>query len=163
LIETSSDVAVTLPKRRGDRPIASSMMPHKQLTQNSPVAMYKRLAERIFSLPDVEEKPSIISVPGARALWLKDGVGTGADGAFLLGREFAHLHPPEDGSLHIALPKRWCEEAIEKGWAEPHPAAQLGFAPQNIVMVYGPRDEEELEVVYNLVVVSYKFAKGLLV
>lgn len=42
-------------------------------------------------------------------------------------------------------------EAIEAGWAEPHPIARLGLIPDTIVMLYAPRDENELDVVAGLV------------
>jgi hypothetical protein len=49
--------------------------------------------------------------------------------------------------------------ALEAGWAEPHPLAG-GFTPSGTVMVYGPRNAEELEVVWNLVQQSHRFATG---
>jgi hypothetical protein len=33
----------------------------------------------------------------------------------MIGREFAHIHPVPDGSLHAALPPEVAEEAVEKG------------------------------------------------
>ena len=44
-------------------------------------------------MPGVEERPSAISVPGARAMGLSEGVPTGPREAFMIGREFAHIHP----------------------------------------------------------------------
>ncbi len=65
-----------------------------------------------------------------------------------------------DHSLHIALPPDLACAAIEASWAEPHPVARLGFIPETIVMVYAPRDTEELAVVERLLQVSYWFAGG---
>ncbi|MCU1281127.1 MAG: phospholipase, partial [bacterium] len=92
--------------RRGPRPRTTSSNPHTQLDQNAPRAVYDALAARIFALPDAEERASLVSVPGARALWLRDGVEPGARDTFMIEREFAHLHPARDGSLHLALPRR---------------------------------------------------------
>ena len=39
----------------------------------------------------------------------------------MIEREFAHLHPLPDGSIHAALSPELVEEAIEQGWAEQHP------------------------------------------
>lgn len=152
--------AFGLPLRDGSRPVTTSINPHRQLTQNAPLRMYKQLAERVFALPDVEERPSLVSVPGARALWLTNEPASVEPLAFMAEREFAHLHPPDDGSLHLTLPSRWRGEAVTKGWAEPHPAGMVAVMPSSDVMVYGPRDERELDVVYNLVLLSYQFAKG---
>ena len=102
----------------------------------------------------------MISVPGARALWLKEEVPAGPPEAFMTGREFAHIHPMPDGSLHACLPPERVREAIEAGWAEQHPVAMMGYIPDNTVMIYGPRDERDLKVVFELVVESYRYAGG---
>ena len=78
----------------------------------------------------------------------------------MVGREFAHLHPPPDQSLHITLPERRAREAIQAGWAEFHPLVEEGQLPPTVVMVYAPRDEAELTVVSGLVRESYQFARG---
>jgi len=122
--------------------------------------MVEELAQRVFALPGVEERPSAISVPGARALWLREDVPAGPREAFMIGREFAHIHPMPDGSLHAALPPEVAEEAINKGWAEQHPAARMGYIPPNVVMIYAPRDAQEMEVVAGLVVEAYRYASG---
>jgi hypothetical protein len=49
---------------------------------------------------------------------------------------------------------------VEKGWAEQHPVACMGYIPQNVVMIYAPRDTEEIEVVVGLVVEAYRYAGG---
>jgi hypothetical protein len=78
----------------------------------------------------------------------------------MIGREFAHIHPRPDGSLHAALPPELAEEAIEKGWAEQHPVARLGYISPNVVMIYAPRNAEEIEDVAGLVAESYRYAGG---
>ena len=146
-----------LPRRAGPKPKTTPTNPHTQLDQIAPVKMQQALAARIFAFDCVEEQPSPISVPGARALMLCTDCQAGPRDAFMMGREFAHLHPPYDGSLHAALPPDLAKEAIEMGWAEIHPiAAQMGT--HNIVMIFGPRDEDELETVYGLIRASRNYA-----
>ncbi len=58
------------------------------------------------------------------------------------------------------LPPPLADEAIAAGWAELHPVARLGLIPQTAVMIYAPRDHDELEVVERLVRASYDFARG---
>jgi hypothetical protein len=99
-------------------------------------------------------------VPGARALWLREDVAAGPPEAFVIEREFAHIHPMPDGSLHAALPQKVAQEAVEKGWAEQHPASRMGRMSQNVVMIYAPRDAEEIEVVAGLVEEAYRYAGG---
>lgn len=79
----------------------------------------------------------------------------------MVGHEFAHLHPPYDGSLHMMLPLDVAEEVVQKQWGEWHPVALRGLIPRNAVMVYGPRSPEELEVVWRLLQRSYHFARGI--
>lgn len=71
--------------------------------------------------------------------------------------EFAHQHPPYDGSLHVALPHALAAEAVGKGWATAHPLAGIRLA-RGMVLVYGPRDEGELETVAAIVETSYHYA-----
>ena len=149
-----------LAERRGPRPRTTTTNPHVQLEQNAPPEQWSELARRAFELADVEERPSLVSVPGARALWLREGIPAGPREAFMAGREFAHIHPLPEGSLHLALPPDLAREAIDKGWAEQHPVARLGHIPSTIVMVYGPRDAEELQTVLTLVKKSYEYARA---
>lgn len=149
----------TLIERRGPRPRTTTTNPHMQLEQNAPAALWAELGRRAFALPEVEERPSLVSVAGARALWLRDGLPSGPREAFMVGREFAHIHPLPEGSMHMALPPDLAREAIDRGWAEQHPVARMGHIPENIVMVYGPRDAEELEIAWKLLQASCVFAQ----
>ena len=149
-----------LPRRQGPRPATTPTNPHTQLDQQPGDSRQRqRLATALFGLPGVIERPSRISVPGARALWLEEGAA-GPPEAFMVGVEFAHLHPGRDQSLHAMLPPELVDEAVETGWAEVHPVARRGLIPPNAVMLYAPRDDEEREVVEDLVRASHAFARG---
>jgi hypothetical protein len=149
-----------LPPRAGSRPRTTPSNPHTQLDQQpADPALIAELARRAFALPGVEEQPSRISVPGARALVLADDEPAGPPDAFLIGREFAHLHPSPDHSLHAMLPLDVAEAAIEAGWAEGHPVARMGLIPRTAVMLYAPRDEAELDVIESLVRASHGYAR----
>ena len=78
----------------------------------------------------------------------------------MTGREFAHIHSILDGSLHAALSTEVAQEAICKSWAEQHPVARMGYIPQNVVMIYAPRDAQEIEIVARLVDEAYRYASG---
>jgi hypothetical protein len=152
---------MALPARSGPRPRTTPTNPHTQLDQQpTDPAIPQHLAARAFALPNVEERPSAISVPGARAVWLREGVPAGPREAFLIGREFAHLHPAPDHSLHLTLPPAWAEHVLAQGWGELHPVARMGLIPATTVMVYAPRDAEELEIVTRILHVSHHFAGG---
>ena len=149
-----------LPERTGYRPSTTPTNPHTQLDQNPQELVVRKLARRVFALPDVEERPSAISVPGVRALWLRNEVPAGPQEAFMIGRKFAHIHPLPDGSIHAALPPELAEEARQKGWAEQHPVARMGYISPNVVMIYAPRHAGEIEIVAGLVAESYRYAGG---
>lgn len=155
-----TDTPLSLPVRHGTSPATTATNPHKQLEQTPSRELYDELAERMYSVPDAHEEPSKISVPGARALILDDDIEAGPGEAFIIDREFCHLHPPDDGSLHMALPQAVAEQARAQGWAELHPVAKRGMIPETVVMVYAPRDTEELAVVERLIQVSHRFAGG---
>ena len=110
------------------------------------------------SLPGVRAGRSGISLPQTRALHLDPRLARGPREAFMAGTEFAHLHGDGSGSLHLALAPARAADAIGKGWAEQHPAVAMGIAPATLVMVYGPRDDSELAVVWQLLEESYAYA-----
>jgi hypothetical protein len=154
-------VPLELPQRGGSRPRTTPTNPHTQLDQQpADPRLADELAERVFALPGVLEEPSRISVPGARALVLAPGEPAGPPEAFLVGREFAHLHPSPDHSAHAMLPPEVVREAVDAGWAEPHPVVRMGLIPETAVMLYAPRDDEEVAVIEALIRGSREFAGG---
>lgn len=128
-------------------------IPHSQISQNAPLEWQEALFERIRALPGVSVGKSLVSVPGARAFHLDEAFARGPKDAFQRGREFAHIHPAHDGSLHVALPGEVYDAVLESGWGEPHPIS-------GTMMVFGPRDAEELEIVFRVVKASCDYARG---
>ena len=151
---------IDLPPRAGAKPQTTSTNPHQQQSQNPPPEVYDLLLSKAFEFPHVERRPSAISVPGAQALWLAEEVAGARPKAFLIGREFAHVHPPYDGSMHMMLPLEAVDEVLAKGWGEPHPMARRGLIPPTAVMVYAPRDAAEVDTVVQVIGASYRFACG---
>ena len=143
-------------KRQGPRPKTTNTNPHTQLDQNAPTPLQEKVFEVGKSLAGVQVGRSLVSVPGARAFHLPNC--SHQPGAFMVECEFAHLHPQHDGSLHMTLPAEIVETVIVNGWAEFHPLAGQYGLPGNIVMVYGPRDEQEFAVVADLLRASHAAA-----
>ena len=134
-------------------PTPDNPFPHQQLTQLAPADLQAQLLRRVASLPGVHVTDSCVSVPGARAFRLDRELANGPAGAFQCETEFAHLHPPGDGSLHVTLPEPIRTAVIEAGWSEPHP---ISGTP----LVFGPRNSDELEQVWQIVLGSYRYALG---
>ena len=152
---------LNLTERTGPKPETTSRLPHSQLTQHGPDDVIEELHRWCFSLPNVDNEPSGISVPGARALVMHEGTECNHE-AFMIGREFAHIHPhPDNGSLHVKLPADEASYVTGKGWGEDHYLVTTGQYPKGLIMVFSPRDEGELEEVKKIVGRSYKFATGI--
>ena len=153
------------PYRRGTKPTTTNYEPHEQLDQLGPEELYHELQRRCFSLlPGVTEGDSLISFPESRALLLDKEQAVGPPESIMWSvdstHEFAHIHPFPDSSMHVHLPLELAAFAIAGGWAEPHSVVWLGFSPINAVMLYSPRDEQDLDLIWSLVQESYNFATG---
>lgn len=150
-----------LPQRTGRPPRVSFGIPQEQLDQNAPPELQQRVFEHVAGLSDVKTQPSAISVPGARAFVLDPANAGGPPENFIVrgAGEFAHLHPAYDGSLHVTLPQPYAADLIAHGWGVTHPLAGLRLAP-GMVMLFGPRDEQELSVVVAILEQAHTFAAG---
>lgn len=153
-------IKLDLPKRSGPKPETQGRLPHSQLTQHGPDDVIDQLHQWCFSLPHVNNEDSGISVPGSRALVLQDGI-SGNQAAFMIGREFAHIHPhPDNGSMHLQIGAQDAQAIIDAGWGEDHYLVTQGRWAKGLVMIFSPRDEAELEIVKTIVQRSYDFAIG---
>lgn len=152
-------MSLELPRRRGKKPETHFGIPHQQTDQNPGEALFEFMAERFLALPGTETGASLISVPGARALFLPECEGCN-EGAFFRGREFAHIHPPSDGSFHMILSESDCEEVLDKGWGELHPWALAGKIQPTVVMIYAPRNESEIATILDIAAAAYGHARG---
>ncbi|WP_120501585.1 luciferase family protein [Roseovarius sp. EL26] len=151
---------LNLPKRVGAKPDTSHGIPHSQLNQHGPDETIDQLRDWAFGLPDIENHHSQISVPGARAMVLCDGTSCNAE-AFMIGREFAHIHPyPDNGSMHLKLEHDDALAVIESGFGEHHTLVLSGHRPVGLVMVFSPRDAQEQEIVKTIITRSYDYATG---
>lgn len=150
-----------LPARAGDRPQTTNSAPHTQLDQNAPTDLQDRLRDHALSLPGVRRGRSNLSVPGAIAFFL-DAPLRDPDLPDLFQGEWGHIHPHYDGSLHLNIPTPVAEKLIELGWGEYHYVVTQGWAPPIVLMLYGPRDETELEIAKVIVETAYVAAGGAL-
>jgi phospholipase/carboxylesterase len=147
-----------LAPREGDPPVTTRpapdlAFPHQQLTQLAPERLQDVIVARASTLPHVELTSSCVSVPGSRAFRLDEAQAHGPAGAFQCGTEFAHVHPAGDGSLHLTLPPSVYEAVIDNGWGEPHPIS-------GTMLLFGPRNRAELEVIWQVLLTSYRYALG---
>ncbi|MFJ8086512.1 luciferase family protein [Streptomyces sp. NPDC096205] len=107
-------------------------------------------------LPGVFTSPSLVSEPGSPALRI-DRRDRPFE-AFLHPAvdEFGHLH--RAGFPHLTVPVTALPLLTELRWTEPHPISRRAGVPDSIVMLYAPRDEDELEVAATVLRASYEQA-----
>lgn len=115
-----------------------------------------------FELPNVKEAPTQIAPPGSRALTLLPQDATHEREAFMVDLEFAHIHNPPIGSMHLTLPPALREAALAKGWVLRHPLAVRGMVSPDVVFVFALRDESELPAAQLLLKAAHAYATGVL-
>ena len=150
----------TLPEREGPAPRMTPANPQEQLEQfPADWPLIIELATHAFALPNVVEKPTQIAPDGSRALTLAESVPAHS-AAFLVGREFAHIHNPPIGSMHATLPEPYRSLALQKGWVLRHPFALRGIGPSAAVFIFAPRNQQELQWAKWLLELSHAWASG---
>ena len=154
----SDPIDFPLPDRSGPRTQTSGTVPHVQIGVEPVMAVNDELYRLAFALPGVENRPTIVSLPGARGMWLSDDIALAHPEAIVSGREFAHIHP--DGSLHAPLPFERALEVAEKGWGERHPWADDREGWGGFVMLFTPQSMTELDIIFQLIVESYNHVTG---
>jgi hypothetical protein len=168
-------VSLSLPQRKGPNPEMRPTLPQRQLDQHAPEPLREQLAARVAKLEGVTVGETYAE-PGTRGFHLDPEMAHGPKrDAFLFRTEFAHVHSTEDGGLHVTLPQDAQAEVVAKGWGVQHPMAgqvvrlpespsealRAGMqCPRSNTFVFGPRDADELEVVFSLVRHSYDYARG---
>lgn len=147
-----------LPVRESPRPMTSNGVPHVQIDMEDMPELTANLLRRVAKLPGVELRETVVSLPGAIGFWLADDRPLGRPEVIVRGREFAHIHP--DGSLHASLSPATARAAVKAGWAIAHPWAHKRPKWEGLVMIYTPMSNEDVDVVFRLVVGSYEFVTG---
>ena len=118
------------------------------------------MANLAQSNPDLLEiGPSKIE-GGAPALHLRPGVFSSNHAHYPRAPyEFFHFHEPAEGSCHAILSPIDATLVIERGWSERHGLSgrALGF-PLTYVMIFAPRDENEVEIVTMIAKAAARYA-----
>lgn len=145
-----------LPARRGRRPQLAGIAPQRQITQICSPAMLQALQDTIRGLAD--ECPSHWYVATSafekhnEALFSKFKTFTEPD----YYGEIVHSHA-SDGSMHLVLHPEDVKIVLKQGWGERHPLARgktwwwHSPCPRGFMIVYGPRDREELQHIKSII------------
>ncbi len=150
---------IELPFRVGEHPEIGREPPQLQFSDLGPEDVRLELKKWAFNtFPNVTEHDTAISVPTSRALWLDEKVSAAHDDAFMptpRSREFCHLH--EDGSFHAVVDTPVEDEILEKRWGVRHMYFDRGVKE---MLVYAPRNDDELIVAKKIITESYRYASG---
>ncbi len=148
-----------LPQRQGEQPKITEGTPQLQIGVDAVESINAELYLRVYALPSLENTLTVISpVEGSRALWIDPLVDVAHPELVPKERELGHIHP--DGSLHMAMDPQRGQEAVDAGWALFHPAAGARPGFEGFMLLFTPRDRDELEVVFRLIVDGYNHIVG---
>ncbi|KIJ66707.1 hypothetical protein HYDPIDRAFT_174095 [Hydnomerulius pinastri MD-312] len=139
-------------ERRGERPKMSwHVFPSRQIDRYAPLGMQQRLIDIFDTL--AAANPNLVSVVPSRferihpALVINPAIPSPHPPADKALREICHIHRGKDFSLHATMSPQDCKAVIENGWGERHPLAGSHFLPKEYMLLYAPRDDEELAMV----------------
>ena len=125
--------------------------------------MQEELLAAVSALPGVQIVATEFSLAGSLGWRLEGSFAQGPEDAFIRqSPEFGHQHQPADGSMHMLLPVEFSAIALGKGWGVIHPLNDsISGANSDYVMIFGPRDQDELKTIWTIAQVSYYYARGL--
>jgi hypothetical protein len=138
-----------LPARKGSRSKTMIGPLHIQSNGHGDPKYLKQLVDDVLTWPYIESTPSLVRPPDTIPILLEEKATTSNSSAFISAREFARvlLGAP---TICMALPLECAHWAIVRGWAEPHYLRSFGLMPPGAVLVYTPKNPEELAVCYSL-------------
>ncbi|KAF9768481.1 hypothetical protein IL306_014240 [Fusarium sp. DS 682] len=151
-----------VPVREAPRPtIGKWTAPVRQLTDMAKQPLIDRYQSFLSSL--ASESPSKLKIATSLAERRGPALFVASDKpshpiAKRTGGEIGHMHG-SDGSMHVNLAPKDAKLILEKGWGQRHPLSGTVLYLGN-VMVYAPRNEDELEVVKKITRAGVKFMLG---
>lgn len=146
-------------ERPGSPPQLTATAHQGQLTQGSPRYVWDILVEEILDLPNVERGKSPGLPKGSIAVFLTDRTLARRPETSLSrgGRlEPVHIHGPADTSLHLCLPEPRAAEVVAAGWGTYQRTGD--FLTE--LLVFAPRDIDEIDVILGLVEEALAFARS---
>jgi hypothetical protein len=146
-----------LPKRNGARPTTIAGPLHIQCSGHGDQKYLHQLIKDVLTWPHIDVKSLPDESANLVCFRLEEAAAGNEASAFLSPREFARVHLSSP-TIVLALPLIWAHWAIVRGWAEPHYLRSFGLMPAGAVVVYTPKDPEELAICYLLLSKSYYFA-----
>jgi hypothetical protein len=149
----------SLPIRKGRRPLTVRGPLHVQCSDNSDHTVLRELVEEVAAWPGIEASPLPVGGGGLVSFRVNEGLASDDLSNFISGTEFARILFGAP-TIYLTFPLSCAHWAIVRGWAEPHFSGSFGLMPPGVMVVYTPRDENEMQVCLSLFLTSYNFAVG---
>lgn len=151
-----------LPHRVGTKPVIRGIAPQRQQTQRSGEGIYGCLVEKIKALA-IDPRNRLLERTSCFEKH-SSGLFTSVPITRTCGGEICHAHP-SDGSMHMTLHPADANFMIARGWGERHPLARGGwcrkFVPREFVLVYAPRDKDEVEIITKIIAAGIWWVSGI--
>ncbi|KKA29526.1 hypothetical protein TD95_003559 [Thielaviopsis punctulata] len=151
-----------LPYRLGPRPRVAGIAPQRQVDQHGSETEYHSLRQAMTHLSLIQP----VKFGTACSCFEKHGLALFARHAVnkTCYGEIFHIHDT-DHSMHMCLHPEDLKEVLEKGWGQRHPLACKGLfrpnpVPETFVMIYGPRNDDELKAIYRVIEASIWYVTG---
>ena len=146
-----------LPIRKSSRPRTLRGPLHIQCSGHGDRQYVDQLVRDVLSWPHVEALSDASNPPTTIPIRFEENAATLDSAPFISAREFARvlLGAP---TIYLALPLVCAHWAIVRGWAEPHYLSSFGLMPAGAVVVYTPKDREQLSICYALFYAAYQSA-----
>jgi hypothetical protein len=147
-----------LPARKGPRPKTIRGPLHIQCNGHGDLRYLNQLVDEVLTWPYIESVQPFVSRLNTIPIRLTELAASSDPSAFITDREFARilLGAP---TIYLVLSLLCAHRAIVRGWAEPHYLGSQGLMPAGTVVVYTPRDLEELAVCSVLFSESYRLGQ----
>ncbi|OLN83719.1 hypothetical protein CCHL11_08706 [Colletotrichum chlorophyti] len=176
--EGAHEDILDLPPRKGERATLGGIVPHRQLTQHAPEKMREFIqnlyANAATQNPSILEQKRSLYERHNPALFVSSDLLKNPPSSSDPLPETARVargeisHPHADLSIHIYLSPADAKIAIDRGWAERHRLslprsswfANRYHVADSYLMIYGPRDEEEMEVLAVFLRNAVRFMTG---
>jgi hypothetical protein len=146
-----------LPARRGKRPTTLRGPLHVQCSDNGEEGLLRELVQEVGAWSNVEAGPFPIGSAEAVSFRVEEDLANDDLSIFITGREFGRVLFGAP-TIYLTLPLSCAHRAVVRGWAEPHFYVSFGLVSPGVVVVYTPRDEEEMVICRSLLWMSYNFA-----
>jgi len=146
-----------LPRRKGLRPATLRGPLHIQCDGHGDPQYLDELTTAALSWPYVETEVRDSSCSNTIPLRLQENAAGYNLAAFISPKEFGRVLTGAP-TIYLALPLVCAHWAIVRGWAEPHYLSSHGLMPPGALVVYTPRDQDELSICYSFFLAAYSAA-----